>query len=66
VDILAVDAYSGLELCSPIFLGEASNKIARRKNRFETFQNSKRTHPLTMLNKNKSYYVDQYLTLVGM
>jgi hypothetical protein len=25
VDILAVDAYSGVEVCTPIFLGEASN-----------------------------------------
>jgi hypothetical protein len=24
VDILVVDAYSGVELCTPIFLGEAS------------------------------------------
>jgi hypothetical protein len=27
VDILAVDAYSGMELCTPILLGEASKKI---------------------------------------
>jgi hypothetical protein len=25
VDILEVDAYSGVEVCTPIFLGEASN-----------------------------------------
>jgi hypothetical protein len=25
VDILAVDAYSGVEVCTPIFLSEASN-----------------------------------------
>jgi hypothetical protein len=25
VDILAVDAYSEVEVCTPIFLGEASN-----------------------------------------
>jgi hypothetical protein len=30
------------------------------------FQNSKRTHPLTKLNTNKSFYVDNYLPLVGM
>jgi hypothetical protein len=24
VDIMAVDAYSGVEFCTPIFLGEAS------------------------------------------
>jgi hypothetical protein len=27
VDILAVDAYSRIELCTPILLGEASKKI---------------------------------------
>jgi hypothetical protein len=27
VDILAVDAYSKMELCMPILLGEASKKI---------------------------------------
>jgi hypothetical protein len=26
VDILAVDAYSEVEVCTPIFLGEASKK----------------------------------------
>jgi hypothetical protein len=31
VDILAVDAYSGMKLCMKIFLGEA-NKISQRKN----------------------------------
>jgi hypothetical protein len=25
VDILAVDAYSGVDVCMPIFMGEASN-----------------------------------------
>jgi hypothetical protein len=25
VDILVVDTYSGVEVCTPIFLGEASN-----------------------------------------
>jgi hypothetical protein len=35
VDILVVDAYSKMELCTPIFLGETSSKISRRKNRFE-------------------------------
>jgi hypothetical protein len=27
VDILAVDTYSRVEVCMPIFLGEASKKI---------------------------------------
>jgi hypothetical protein len=26
MDILAVDTYSGVEVCTPIFLGEASKK----------------------------------------
>jgi hypothetical protein len=26
VDILVVDAYSGVEVCTPIFFGEASKK----------------------------------------
>jgi hypothetical protein len=25
MDILAVDAYSGVDVCKPIFIGEASN-----------------------------------------
>jgi hypothetical protein len=25
VDILAVDTYSGVDVCTPIFMGEASN-----------------------------------------
>jgi hypothetical protein len=25
VDILTVDAYSGVDVCTPIFMGEASN-----------------------------------------
>jgi hypothetical protein len=48
VDILAVDAYSGMELCTPIFLGQASNKISRRENHFE--KNSK-LEKNTSLNK---------------
>jgi hypothetical protein len=35
VDILAVDAYSGVELCTPIFLGEASKKIFFLANHFQ-------------------------------
>jgi hypothetical protein len=27
MDILVVDAYSGMELCTPILLGEASKKL---------------------------------------
>jgi hypothetical protein len=34
VDILAVDAYSGVEVCTPKFLGEASKSFSKK------FQNS--------------------------
>jgi hypothetical protein len=39
------------------FLGEASSKILRRKYHIEKFKISRRTHPLTKLNENKSFYV---------
>jgi hypothetical protein len=40
VDILAVDTYSGVEVCTPIFLGEASKKIMGSKSFSKKFQNS--------------------------
>jgi hypothetical protein len=40
VDILAVDAYFGVELCTPIFLGEASKLFLGSKSFFKKFQNS--------------------------
>jgi hypothetical protein len=54
-----VDAYPGMDLCMPIncFFGEASSEISQRKNDFEKFKSSRRTHPLTKLNENKSFYV---------
>jgi hypothetical protein len=55
VDISTVDAYSGMELCTPI-LGEASKKNWQII--FEKIQNTQWTHPLTKLNINKSCYVD--------
>jgi hypothetical protein len=57
VDVLAVDAYSGVEVCTPIFLGEASNECGWQII-FEKNSKLKWTHPLTKLNTNKSYYVD--------
>jgi hypothetical protein len=55
----ALDAYSGMDLCTPKkCLGEASSKISCRKNHFEKFKSSRRTYPLTKLNKNKSCYVE--------
>jgi hypothetical protein len=52
VDILAVDAYSGIELCTLILLGEASKKI-RWQIIFNNFKNSQWTHHLTKLNIKK-------------
>jgi hypothetical protein len=57
VDISAMDPYSGMELCTPILLGEAIKKIWMA-NHFQKNQNSQWTHPLTMLNINRSCYVD--------
>jgi hypothetical protein len=39
--------------------------LERKKIDLKTFQNLKRTHPLTKLNTNNSCYVDNYLALVG-
>jgi hypothetical protein len=39
VDILAVGAYSGVELCMPIFLGEASNLFLGSKSFSKKIQN---------------------------
>jgi hypothetical protein len=50
-------AYSGMELCMPILLGDVSKKNWMQII-FEKFQNSQWTHPLTKLNINKSCYVD--------
>jgi hypothetical protein len=58
VDISTVDAYSGMELCTPILLGEASKKNLDDKSFLKKFQNSQWTHPLTKLNINMSCYVD--------
>jgi hypothetical protein len=58
VKISVVGTYSGMELCMPILLGEASKKTIGWQITFEYFQNSQLTHPLTKLNINKSCYVD--------
>jgi hypothetical protein len=57
VDISAVDTYSGIELCTPILLGEARKKIGWQII-FKKIQNSQWTHPLTKLDINKRCYVD--------
>jgi hypothetical protein len=51
-DILVVDVYSGVEVCTPIFLGETSKSFLKKKSK------PKWTHRLTNLNANKSCYVD--------
>jgi hypothetical protein len=57
-NLSVVDAYPRMDLCTPIiFFSEASSKIWRRKNLFEKFKSSSKTHPLTKLNENKSFYV---------
>jgi hypothetical protein len=40
VDIMAVDAYSRVEVCTPLFLGEASKKIMGSKSFLKKIQNS--------------------------
>jgi hypothetical protein len=50
VNILVVDAYSGMEFCMPIFLGEASKKNLWKKNRFEKISKLKKN---TSLNKSQ-------------
>jgi hypothetical protein len=50
VDISAVDTYSGVEVCTPIFLMHKS--FSKKSSKL------KWTLPLTKLNINKSCYVD--------
>jgi hypothetical protein len=40
VDIMVVDAYSRVEVCTPLFLGEASKKIMGSKSFLKKIQNS--------------------------
>jgi hypothetical protein len=60
VDTSVVDAYSGVAVCTPIFLGEASKLFLKKNSKLNW------KHPLTKLNTNKSCYVEKYLVLVGM
>jgi hypothetical protein len=55
-----VDAYSRVEVCTPIFLGEASKSF------LNFFSKLNWTHLLIKLNTNNSCYVEKYLALVGM
>jgi hypothetical protein len=48
MDILTVDAYSGVEVCTPIFLGEASKKFLLGSKSFLIFF---KTQMDTSLNK---------------
>jgi hypothetical protein len=58
VDILVLDAYSRVEVCTAIFLGEARIFFLGSKSFSIFFSKLKWTHPLTKLNTNKSWYVD--------
>jgi hypothetical protein len=60
VDILVLDAYSGVEVRTPIFLGEASNFLLDSISFLKKLK-LKWTHPLTKLDTNKSCYVDNIL-----
>jgi hypothetical protein len=55
VDLSAVDAYSGVEVCTPIFLVEACKSFLKKKSKHNW------THPLTKLNTNKSCYVKKII-----
>jgi hypothetical protein len=66
VDISAVDTYSGVEVCTPIFLGERLTNNVGSKLLFEKNSKLSWTHPLTKFNTNKSSYVEEYLDLIGM
>jgi hypothetical protein len=58
-NLSTVDAYPGMDLCTTIiFFSEASSKISRRKNHFENFKSSRRTHALTKINENKTCRVE--------
>jgi hypothetical protein len=76
-NILAVDAYSGVELCTPIWLNHdygdggvvdilAVNAYSGVDVCTTIFIGEARTHPLTKLNTNKSCYANNIWPLVGM
>jgi hypothetical protein len=66
-NLLAVDAHPGMDLCTPIiFLGEASNKISRRKNHFEKIQKLKKITSFNKAQQEQELLCGIYLTLVGM
>jgi hypothetical protein len=58
VDISVVDTYSGVELCTSIFLVRLANNLSGWQIIFKKIQNSKWTHPLRKLNTIKSCYVE--------
>jgi hypothetical protein len=57
MDILAVDAYSRVDVCTLMFMGEASNYCGWQII-CEKISKLIWTHPLTKLNTNKSCYAD--------
>jgi hypothetical protein len=58
VDILAVDAYSGVELCTPIFLGEDRKFCFWVTNHFRKKFNTQMDTSHNKAQHNKSRYVD--------
>jgi hypothetical protein len=58
VDISVAYAYSGMELCTPILLGEASKNKLDGKSFLKKKIKTNNGHHLTKLNVNKNCYVD--------
>jgi hypothetical protein len=56
----------GWSYACQIFWVRPATKFREWEKWFYKFQNSKRKLPLTKLNKNNSYYVDKYLSLIGL
>jgi hypothetical protein len=61
VEILTMDAYLRMDLCTSILFGWDWQQVFHEvKIDLKNSKTQKMTHPLTKLNKNKSYYVDKY------
>jgi hypothetical protein len=65
VDISAVDAYSGMELCTPILLGEASKKNWTA-NHFQKISKFTMDTTLNKAQHEQELLCGHYLALVGM
>jgi hypothetical protein len=65
VYILVVDAYSRMELCTPILLGEASKKIWM-ENHFQKISKLTMDTSLNKAQHKQELLYGSYLALVGM